>query len=269
MVIRHSAATVPIPHERAKPLDLRSRVAQPVRHLRPPSPLYFPIEAEVPEGYVQLHVRTFLFQLLGFLLGDEHTVGSDQFVYWNARDTKRCLSPDVFVKLERIPRAFGSWKTWEQGGPPELVVEIISPNEGDGVTWDDKLRSYHELGIRELVRFDPEAHPGARLRAWDRLDDDLVEREVLSDSTPCQTLGLVWVTPPLERVRDIPACLRLTELDGILVLDARESEAKRADTEAAARAQEAKRADAEAAARREAEVRIRALEEDLRRRVGE
>jgi Uma2 family endonuclease len=32
---------------------------------------------------------------------------------------------------------------------PELAVEIVSPNEGDGVTWDDKLARYHELGVKE------------------------------------------------------------------------------------------------------------------------
>lgn len=273
MAIPHDIPPAPLAEARAKRLDVRSRRKQPVRHLRAPNPIHFPVEAEVPEGYVHLHVRTFLFQLLAFVLGDEHTVGSDQFVYWNARDKKRCLSPDVFVKLDREPRAFGSWKTWEQGGPPELAVEIISPNEGDGVEWDVKLASYHELGVTELVRFDPEAREGERLRAWDRVDEDLVEREVMGDTTPCQTLGLMWVVRPLERVRDVPACLRLTDLEGGLVLDARETEtqarldevkarleeAKRADTEAQARLEEAKRADI-------AEARIRALEEELRRR---
>lgn len=245
MVLRHDVP--PVADPRAKRLDVRSRPEQPVRHLRSPRPLHFPVEAEVPGGYVHLHIRTFLFQLLAFALGNEHTVCSDQFVYWNASNPKRCLSPDVFVKLEREPRAFGAWKTWEQGGPPELAVEIISPNEGDGVEWDEKLARYHELGVLELVRFDPAAPEGRRLRAWDRVVEDLVEREVIVDTTPCQTLGLVWVVRPLERVHDVPACLRLIDLEGTLVLDRAEAEAKRAD---------------------EAEARVRALEEELRRRDG-
>ena len=252
MATSHRVPPIPGDAMRAKPLEVGGRVQQPVRHLRAPNPIRFPEEAEVPEGYVHLHIRTFLFQLLGFVLGDGHTVGSDQFVYWNARDSRRCLSPDVFVKLDRVAHAFGSWKTWEQGGPPNLALEIVSPNEGDGVAWDDKLASYHELGVTELLRFDPEAPQGARLRAWDRIQDDLIEREVEHDTTPCQTLGLVWIVRPLERVRDIPTCLRLATVEGELVLDAREAESKRAD--------------AEAAARGVAEERIRVLEEELRRR---
>jgi Uma2 family endonuclease len=231
---------------RAKALDVRAQAKQPVRHLRAPNPIHFPVEAEVPEGFAHLHIRTFLFQLLDFVLGEAHTVGSNQFVYWNARDSRRCVAPNIFVKLDRPTKVFGSWKTWEQGGPPELAVEIVSPNEGDGVAWDEKLARYHELGVSELVRCDPEAPEGARLRAWDRVENDLVEREVTGDTTPCQTLGLVWVLRRLDRgPRDIPVHLRLASREGELVLDSRETEATRADA---------------------AEERVRALEEELRRR---
>ncbi len=227
---------------RAKVLDLRARRKIPVRHVRAPVPIHFPEEADVPEGFTHLVVRTFLFQLLRFVLGDEHTTGSEQFVYWNARDARRSLSPDVFVKLDRPQEAFGSWKTWERGGALDLAVEIISPNEGDGVTWDEKLARYHEAGITELVRFDPEAREGARLRAWDRVEGDLVEREVVADTTPCQTLGLVW---GVRSIKDAPVAVRLLDAQGELVLDAREVETK---------------------GRMNAEARIRELEEELRRR---
>src|SRR5262249_23617103 len=126
-----------------------------LQYVRAPAPLVFPVEEEVPEGYLHLIVRTFLFQLLSFALGPEHSVGSDQFVYWNAAAPRRRLAPDVFVRLGVAQTTFGSWKTWEQRGVPDLAVEIISPNEGDGVLWEDKLSRYHELGVKELVRFDP------------------------------------------------------------------------------------------------------------------
>jgi Uma2 family endonuclease len=185
-----------------------------VRHLRPPQPIHFPEEAEVPEGKTHLILRTFLFALLRFALGPEHSVGSDQFVYWNARDPRRCLSPDVFVKLRVPDSSFGTWKAWERGGPPELAVEIISPNEGDGVDWAEKLSRYHELGVRELLRFDPEEAEGRRLRAWDRIRDDLVERQVAGDRTPCITLGLMWTVCP---VAGEPVGVRLMEDAGRLL----------------------------------------------------
>jgi Uma2 family endonuclease len=215
-----------------------------VRHLRPPRPIHFPVEEQVPEGIVHMRVRTFLWQLLEFALGPEHHVGSDQFVYWNARDPKRCLAPDVFVRLGVRQSRAGSWKSWIEGGAPELAIEIVSPSDAAGLPLQEKLTRYHELGVLELIRLDPEAPSGARLRAWDRVEEDLVEREVEGDRTPCVTLGLTWIVAP---VGEEPIGLRLEDAEGRLV------ESK---------------VEAEVAARAAAEARVRELEAELRKRGG-
>ena len=236
-----------------------------LRHLRVPVPIDFPEEAEMPEGYAHLVQRQFLFQLLQFSLGPEHSVGSNQFVYWIANDPKRTLAPDVFVRLGVAQTVFGSWKTWEHGGAPDLAVEIVSPHETDGLRWDTKVQRYHELGVVELVRFDPEAREGERLRVWDRLRDDLVEREVAGDRAPCVTLGLAWTVRPIE---NLPAGLRLVDDAGRLLETQVEAEARGRAEEAQARADEA-RARAEEERRREAaEARVRELEALLARRTG-
>ncbi len=230
-----------------------------VRHLRAPTPIHFPEAEDVPEGYAHLVVRTFLFQLLQFALGPEHTVGSDQFIYWNATDPRRCLSPDVFVRLEAKQRVFGSWKTWEEGGAPDLAVEVISPNEGDGIEWDEKVARYHELGVRELVRFDPEGTPGRQIRVWDRVEGDLVER-VQEERPICATLGLRWIVAP---VADAPSGLRLADETGALVLTALEAEQKALEAEQKAREAEQKAREAEQKAR-EAEQKAREAEQKAR-----
>jgi hypothetical protein len=45
------------------------------------------------------------------------------------------------------------------------------------------------------VSFDP-AH--ARIRVWDRMADDLVERAIMGASTPNVTLGGYWVVAAIE-----------------------------------------------------------------------
>jgi Uma2 family endonuclease len=264
-----------------------------VRYLRAPKPIHFPEEAEMPEGFTHLVLRTFLFRLLRFALGAEHSVGSDQFVYWLATEPTRKLSPDVFVRLGTRQTSFGSWKTWEQGGVPDLGIEIVSPNEGDGMAWEDKLARYHELGIKELVRFDPEEPEGRRLRVWDRVRGDLVERQVAGDRTPCLTLGLSWTVCGVDGQ---PVGLRLVDLAGLLLEAPEEAEARarslaearavaaearaaieasgretaeaRAAIEASGRETAEARAAIEASARETAEARVRALEEELGRRAG-
>jgi Uma2 family endonuclease len=217
----------------------------------------------VPEGKTHLTLRTFLYRLLAFALGPAHSTGSDQFIYWNAADPRRCLSPDVFVKLDVPDSQFGSWKTWERGGPPELAVEIISPNEGDGVAWEEKLARYHECGVRELVRFDPDAPVGRRLRVWDRVDDDLVERVVEADRTPCVALGFRWCIFPVEQEE---VGLRLVRADESLVESELEVQLRATEAETRAREAETRAREAETSAREAAEARVRELEAELARR---
>ncbi|XXT24744.1 Uma2 family endonuclease [Sorangium sp. So ce429] len=246
--------------------------ARRLRHVRAPSPLHFPEEALVPETKRHLEIRTLLYTVLK-TFAERAAIGSDQFVYWSASDPSRCLAPDAFVRLGTPDTSFGSWKTWERGAP-ELAVEIVSEHDADARTWADKLGKYHELGVLELVAFDPDAAPGERLRVWDRIDGDLVERVVEGERSPCTVLELHWVVVPAAGQ---PAALRLARtLDGAeLVLtpeeaERRSAEAARRSAEAARRSAEAerRRAEAEQAARATAERRIAELEAELRRRGG-
>ena len=159
----------------------------------------------MPETKRHLELRTALYQILKLAWSDRACIGSEQFVYWNAADPRRCLSPDVFVRTGQPDALFGSWKTWERGAP-ELAVEIVSDSDASEPSLEEKLERYRELGVLELVRFDADAAPGGQLRAWDRIDGDLVERKVVDDKTPCVTLELFWVVRPAG---EHPAAIRL------------------------------------------------------------
>jgi hypothetical protein len=134
-------------------------------------------------------------------------VEGDQFVYYDAANPKRCLAPDGFVKLGVPQEDFTSWRMWEKGAP-DLAVEVLSPSDtAEPITLDEKLERYGSVGVRELVIFDVDAPDGARLRAWDRIDDVLVEREVVDERTPCLTLGGLFLLAPAE---ERAAALRLS-----------------------------------------------------------
>src|SRR5690606_25709534 len=118
----------------------------------------------------------------------------DQFVYYDASNPKACLAPDVYVKLGGPKGDIESWKTWERG-TPDLAIEIGSRSDQPEEPWEEKLGRYHQLGVRELVRFDPRAI--TRLRVWDYVDGDLAERRFAPDSpVPCRVLSRWWVTVP-------------------------------------------------------------------------
>jgi Uma2 family endonuclease len=243
--------------------------AAPPEYLRTPVPVHFPEAALVPESKRHLEQRTALYQILKLAFGRDAAVGSEQFVYWDPTDPRKCLSPDVFVRLGAKDELFRTWKVWERGAP-DVAVEIVSASDESDREWNDKLERYRQLGVRELVRFDPEVDPPS-LRVWDNVDGDLVERRVQGLTAPSHHLPGRWTaveSPPLSWQ------LRLSRLEGADLFptpEEREREAAERAREAAEREREAaERARAAAERERElrltAEARIRELEAELLRR---
>lgn len=84
----------------------------------------------------------------------------------------------MYVQLKPGAGKSRSGKTWERGAP-DVAVEIVSPSHAPSLAGSEKLERYQSLGVRELVRFDPEARPGEpALRIWDRVEDRLLERDL-------------------------------------------------------------------------------------------
>jgi hypothetical protein len=194
-----------------------------------------------------------LYEMLCDACVPEHTVGADQFVYFDASNPKRCLAPDAFVTLNVADHDFDSYLVWEEG-TPEVAFEVLSPSDTpERWTFEEKLRRYQALGVRELVTFHVDAPPGHRLRVWDRLEHDLVERVVASDTTPCVTLGLTLLVGPVDTY---PVGLRLARDAAGQDLVLTDREGRRAESHAR---------EAEAAGRQCAEERVRALENELAR----
>lgn len=132
-----------------------------------------------------------MYQILQLAFGSQHGVGSDQFVYWDPTDPRRCAAPDAFVRLGGPNDVFRIWKVWERGAP-HVAVEIISATERD-VDQDAQLARYRQMGVGELVRFDCDDNERP-LRVWDRTDVDLVERTLeRPNSAECRPLGIFWV----------------------------------------------------------------------------
>jgi len=230
------------------------------RYLRAPVPVHFPEHESVPESGVHLRLRTALWSMLRLALGDRAMVGSDQFLYWDPTDPKQCLAPDVLVWFGAPDRPFPSWKVWERGAP-HLAIEVISQIDARDRPWSKKIGAYRRSGVLELVRFDPEDEQRP-LRLWDRLEGDLVEREVSKHELQrSDLLGLYWLVEPSP---ELGLGLRLSRDSAGTELLLSAEEAHRAEVEAHRAEVQAHRAEIEA--RQAAEARIRELEAELARR---
>jgi Uma2 family endonuclease len=224
-----------------------------IRYLRAPNPIHFPESAEVPESRLHEDLCALLRALLRYAFEKEHSVGGDQFIYWDATDPRRCIAADAFVRLGQPDSRFKTWKVWERGAP-DLAIEILSDSDADSV--EQKVAKYASIGVSELIAYDPEREP-SRLRVWDRLQGDLIERELAGAAAVSKVLPGYWVV--VADVKHGPT-LRL----------AHDAEGKRlfptpAEAEAEARKAEAEARKAEASA---LEQRIRELEAELARRGG-
>lgn len=224
------------------------------RYLRAPVKVHFPSEEKVPESQAHLRIRTALWMMLERAFKGRAVVGSEQFVYWDPTDPKQCLAPDIMVWLGPPDHTFDSWKIWERGAP-HLAIEIISDSDTRDRPWRRKFAAYQRTGVRELVRFDP-ADAKNPLRLWDRVDGDLVEREVSKDSLErSDVLNLYWRVEPSPEFRSmLRPCRDPAGLERLL------TDTEVAEVEAEGRRIEAEARRVEAEARRAAEARADALE---------
>jgi hypothetical protein len=240
-----------------------------LRHVRPVQPLDFPEqepdEERMGQGRRHYKLCKALYEMLCAVCVPEHTVGADQLVYFDAANPKRCLAPDAFVTLGVHDHDFDAYLVWEEG-TPDLAFEVLSPSDTpERWTFKEKVRRYHALGVRELVTFHVDAPPGKRLRIWDRLEQDLVERKVTGDTSQCVTLGLTLFIGPVDKY---PACLRLARgpdgRDLVLTTDEQRLAAEAALRLARQEREGADHARANAeSAQKSAEARVRQLEAKL------
>ncbi|MBX3205860.1 MAG: Uma2 family endonuclease [Labilithrix sp.] len=217
----------------------------------------------MPQSRRHHHLCQALYEILRAVVDPaEDTVGADQFVYFNANRPQRCLAPDVFVKRGVADEDFNSWKTWKKGAP-EVAFEVLSPSDSyERWTLDEKIERYHELGVRELVVFNVDAELGERLRVWDRIEGDFVERLVEDERTWCAVLGVQLVVAPVSVIQEgmrYEACLRVARDDAAMDLIPTREEARIA-------ADRERRTEADA--RKDAEARVAALEAELARLRG-
>ncbi len=242
-----------------------------IEHVRPPRPLRFLAsdpEWDMGQSTRHFKLRLFVWEALRRVVGPGSTVGADNFVYYDGADVSRKCAPDAFVKLDVPDAEFSVWKTWESG-PPELCIEILSPSDTEEpIPLSEKLTRFHSMGVREVVAFDVDAPEGTRLRAWDRIDGDLVERVVRDERTPCLTVGKWFV---VAAVGALPVALAIADdaTGSHQVLTYAEAHAVlQAALDRAERAREAEkaRADAEAARAEAAEARAARLEAELAER---
>jgi len=199
-------------------------------------------------------------------------IGGNQFLYYNPRNRRDNLSPDVYVGFDLTPPGSRNvWFTWVEGKAPDIVFEITSPStQRKDLSREPrgKVTLYAQLGVREYYVYDPQQVMRPPLKAF-VLREGRLEEILLLPS------GGVWSALLRAELRAFAIPATEWELGGIYlrVIDPASGEPIRVGEEVlqdyrAAREQvttlEERLTDAEQA-RRDAEERARQAEEELSR----
>ena len=240
-------------------------------------PTVYRVEDDVGEHELQTYILEVLRPLLEAFVraqGAVAHVGSDQSIYWKQHDPQACVAPDIYV-LPGVPQdiAIDVWKVWERGVVPSFALEVVGGDKHKD--YEEAPRRYAELGVQELVVFDPFDGPGRVAFALYRRRGESLQRvqttsedRVFSEQLGCHLRRIGRHGETRLRVATGPRG------DDLLPTDAEARDAERAAKEAERAAKEAERdaKEAERAAKeaeREAKEREKAAKEAALRRVAE
>ena len=211
-------------------------------------------------------------------------VGSDQFVYWDPAYDRRTnpanppVAPDVYVAFGVANRHRSSYVVWEEGKPPDFVLEVASPSSRERDA-EEKLDIYAKMGVPEFFLYDPEGERGPELSGFELRQGayQALPDEILPDGSTgvcSKVLGLcLCIGPPGPEPLDSslywydPAAGEFLATRHELAADNHRLADDKRDAEARAAASDARAAasDARAAASEARVAELTALIEKMRR----
>ena len=87
---------------------------------------------------------------------DDVLVAMELVVYYVRGDNRVWLQPDVQVVFGVEPEGnLSTFKVWEEGKPPDFVLEVASPSTAENDA-RHQAQEYLGIGVREYWRLDPE-----------------------------------------------------------------------------------------------------------------
>ncbi|RKU12603.1 hypothetical protein C6501_10885 [Candidatus Poribacteria bacterium] len=193
-------------------------------------------------------------------------VSGNMMMYYVEGDPHKSISPDVFVSFGIGKKQRRTYRVWEEGKPPDFVLEFSSQKTHRTDQKEKKLL-YALIGVREYFLYDPERqYLPTPLMGFRLVEGEYVPIPMGPDG------GVMSATLDLElRLRGktlgfydkVSSEWLETPAD---IAEARaDEEAARADEEAARADEEAARADQETEMRKQAEAEAARLREELER----
>jgi hypothetical protein len=181
----------------------------------------------------------------------------NMFLYYQQGNPRACVAPDLFLVKGVGKHVRRTYKLWEEGRAPSLVVEVTSKDTRNEDL--EKKVLYERLGVEEYILFDPLGeYLRPRLQGYRLVEGRYEAMALEADGALLSGTTNLRLEPEGQRLR-----LRDAVTGEPLLWDEELAEAQRAAEERAT--QEARRAEQEKLAREAIEERLRRLEEEVAR----
>ncbi len=144
-------------------------------------------------------------------------VSGDLLIYYEEGNIYKSVAPDVFIVFGVSKKDRRTYRTWEEGQTPDLVLEVASPSTYRKDITEKKELYASILGVREYYIYDPYAEVQPHFQGY-RLVNGVYEAiEFVDERLPSAVLGLElgeqdgtlslydpsrseWVLPPKARI---------------------------------------------------------------------
>ena len=119
-------------------------------------------------------------------------VSGNLLLYYEPGNNQKSVAPDVFVVRGVGKHKRRTYKLWEEGCAPSVVIEVSS-KETKKKDLGEKKDLYAQLGVREYFIFDPEYKLKPPFRAFRLRGDQYVELAITGARVRSDELGLELV----------------------------------------------------------------------------
>ncbi|MDE0086764.1 MAG: Uma2 family endonuclease [Candidatus Poribacteria bacterium] len=193
-------------------------------------------------------------------------VSGNMMMYYVEGDPKKSVSPDVFVSFGIGKKLRRTYRVWEEGKPPDFVLEFSS-EKTHRTDQNEKKLLYASIGVQEYFLYDPERqYLPTPLMGFRLIEGKFVPIPADSDgSVMSATLNLKLRLRGNTLGFYDTVSSKWLETPADTAAAQAEQEAVRADEEAARADRETARADQEAEIRKQAEAEAARLREELER----
>lgn len=128
-----------------------------------------------------------------FVVRPDVYVSGNILMYYVKGDIHQSVSPDILVSFGIGKKQRRTYKVWEEGKPPDFVLEFSSKGTYQ-TDLADKMRIYASIGVTEYFLYDAERlYLPSPLMAFRLVDEEYVEIPESPDSGfISETLGLTF-----------------------------------------------------------------------------